>query len=150
MSGSEEVVIEVKETEKTAGPVTEAASYEREEDFSEDEPIGSCDTDPSNRAVDRALARLGFLEDASPVFRNKKNIPDVGVLIAIPVLIESGIFTTARKVSGSLGASFCGLRTTLLLLLLMALLRLKRPGSLKEYSPVDLGHLLGLDRACDA
>ena len=148
-SVSEEVVIEVKETEQTPVPIMEVKRDEREEDFSEDEPIGSCDTDPSNRAVDRALARLGLLEDASPVFRNKENLPDVGVLIAIPVLIESGIFATARKVYGSLGASFYGLRTTLLILLLMALLRIKRPESLKEYSPVDLGYLLGLDRACE-
>ncbi len=114
-----------------------------------EEVIGSYDTDPSNRAIDRAFARLGFLEDAAPLFRNGENIPGAGVLLAIPALTESGVLDTGRKVYGSLGASFYGLRTILLTLVLMALLRIKRPEGLKEYSPVDLGRLLGLDRACE-
>jgi transposase len=114
-----------------------------------EEVIGSYDIDPSNRAIDRAFARLGFLEDAAPLFRNGENIPGAGVLVAIPALIESGILDTAKKVYGSLGASFYGLRTILLTLVLMALLRIKRPEGLKECSPVELGRLLGLDRACE-
>jgi hypothetical protein len=62
-------------------------------------------------------------------------------------LIDSGVLTLARTVYGSLGPAFYGLRTTILTLLLMALLRLKRPEALKEHSPEDLGRLLGLDRA---
>src|SRR5262252_8518296 len=42
---------------------------------------------------------------------------------------------------------FYGLRTTLLTLLLMALLRIKRPEQLKERDPAAFGRLLGLDRA---
>jgi len=48
-----------------------------------------------------------------------------------------------------LGASFYGLRTTLVTLLLMALLRIKRPEGLKEQSAIDLGCILGLDRICE-
>jgi transposase len=114
-----------------------------------EEVIGSYDIDPSNRAIDRAFARLGLLEDAAPLFRNGENIPGAGVLVAIPALIESGILDTAKKVYDSLGASFYGLRTILLTLVLMALLRIKRPEGLKECSPVELGRLLGLDRACE-
>lgn len=113
------------------------------------EVIDSYDTDPSNRAIDRAFARLGLLEDAAPLFSNGESIPCAGVLVVIPVLMESGILDTARKIYGSLGASFYGLRTILLTLTLMALLRIKRPEGLKEYSPVDLGRLLGLDRVCE-
>jgi hypothetical protein len=51
------------------------------------------------------------------------------------------------KIYGSLGPAFYGLRTSLLTLLLMALWRIKRPEGLKEYSPQDLGRVLGLDRA---
>jgi hypothetical protein len=40
-----------------------------------------------------------------------------------------------------------GLRTTLLTLLFMALLRIKRPEHLKERDPAAFGRLLGLDRA---
>jgi prepilin-type processing-associated H-X9-DG protein len=53
----------------------------------------------------------------------------------------------AQKIYGSLGPAFYGLRTSLLTLLLMALWRVKRPEGLKEYSPRDLGRVLGLDRA---
>jgi transposase len=120
-----------------------------EESNENEEVMGSCGTDPSNRGIDRAFARLGLLEDAAPLFRNGKNIPGAGVLVAIPALIGSGIFDTAIEVFGSVGASFYELRTILLTLVLMALLRIKRPEGLKEYSPVDLGRLLGLERACE-
>ena len=115
----------------------------------EAEVIGSYDIDASNRAIDRAFARMGFLEDAAPLFRNGRNIPGVGVLTAIPAIVESGVLETGRKVYGSIGASFYGLRTILLTLVLMALLRIKRPEGLKECSPVELGRLLGLDRVCE-
>lgn len=145
---SEQVVCE-PEPEDESTISTKAEENESSEAAFEDESAVSYDTDPSNRVIDRAFARLGFLQDAAPIFRNGKNIQGLGVLIAIPALIESGIMETARKVYGNLGASFYGLRTILLTLLLMALLRIRRPEGLKECSPVDLGRLLGLDRACE-
>ena len=69
------------------------------------------------------------------------------MLLALPVLVASGVFECAQKIYGSLGPAFYGLRTSLLTLLLMALWRIKRPEGLKEYSPTDLGRVLGLDRA---
>ena len=57
------------------------------------------------------------------------------------------MFSVAREVYGGLGPAFYGLRTTLVTLLLMALLRVKRPEGLKERSPRQLGQVLGLDRA---
>jgi hypothetical protein len=62
-------------------------------------------------------------------------------------LIASGIFDCAKKIYGSLGPAFFGLRTTLLTLLLMALWRIRRPEELKEHSPASLGRVLGVDRA---
>jgi transposase len=107
----------------------------------------SHDTDPSDRSADRLLARLGLLEDASPLFGAAAAVPRAGVLLALPVLMASGVFDCAQKIYGSLGPSFYGLRTSLLTLLLMALWRIKRPENLKEYSPQSLGRVLGLDRA---
>jgi hypothetical protein len=57
------------------------------------------------------------------------------------------VFDCARDVYGSIGPAFYGLRTSLVAMLLMALLRIKRPEALKEHAPDDLGRLLGLDRA---
>ena len=107
----------------------------------------SLDTDPSHRSADRLLARLGLLEDAPPLFGSATAISRAGVLWALPVLVASGIFDCAQKIYGNWGPAFYGRRTSLLTLLLMALWRIKRPEGLKEYSPQDLGRVLGLDRA---
>lgn len=107
----------------------------------------SHDTDPRDRSADRLLARLGLLEDAPPLFGSASAVPRAGVLLALPVLIASGVFECAQKIYGSLGPAFYGLRTSLLTLLLMALWRINRPENLKEYSPQSLGRVLGLDRA---
>jgi len=110
-------------------------------------PPSSHDTDPTDRGADRLLARLGLLEDAAPLFGSAVAVPRAGVLLAVPVLVISGVFECAQKIYGTLGPAFYGLRTSLLTLLLMALWRIKRPDGLKEYSPQDLGRVLGLDRA---
>ena len=100
--------------------------------------VASHDTDPGDRCADRLLARLGLLEDAPPLFGSATALPRAGVLLALPVLVASGIFDCAQKIYGNLGPAFYGLRTSLLTLLLMALWRIKRPEGLKEYSPQDL------------
>jgi len=53
----------------------------------------------------------------------------------------------AHKLYGGICPAFYGLRTTLLALMVMGLLRIKRPEWLKEFDPASLGRLLGLDRA---
>ena len=107
----------------------------------------SLDRDASDRTLDRQLAHLGLLDDAAPLFREGSSVPGVGVLLALPCLIESGLFRISRKLYGEIGPAFYGLRTTLLTLLFMALLRIKRPEHLKERDPAAFGRLLGLDRA---
>jgi transposase len=112
------------------------------------EPVPmSLDRDASDRTFDRQLAYLGLLDDAAPLFREGSSVPAVGVLLALPCLIESGLFRISRKLYGEIGPAFYGLRTTLLMLLFMALLRIKRPEHLKERDPAAFGRLLGLDRA---
>jgi len=109
--------------------------------------LASGDTDPADRRGDRLLAYLGVLDDAAPLFQSSPRVPQAGVLLALPALVASGVFPIARQIYGSLGPAFYGLRTTLVALLLMALLRIKRPEGLKEHAPGDLGRVLGLDRA---
>jgi len=116
--------------------------------FSHDEllPV-SFDTDPADRRVDRIFAYLGLISDAAPMFRSGSRIPRAGVLLALPSLVHSGVFDCAHDTYGSIGPAFYGLRTSIVAMLLMALLRIKRPEALKEHAPDDLGRLLGLDRA---
>lgn len=107
----------------------------------------SLDADPGDRAMDRLLARLGKLNDAAPLFASGDSVPRAGVLLAVPALIKTGVFDCAQAVYGDIGPAFYGLRTTILTMLLMALLRIKRPEALKEHAPPALGRVLGLDRA---
>ena len=126
--------------------VAGAGSSERSELEEEPLPV-SFDSDPADRRQDRLLAYLGLLDDAAPRFRSGSRVPGAGVLLALPALIESGVIEVAREVYGSIGPAFYGLRTSIVALLLMALLRIKRPEGLKEHPPEDLGRVLGLDRA---
>jgi transposase len=106
----------------------------------------SLDLNPFDRSTDRLLAAMGLLDDAVPVFASVQNLPRAGVLLAVPALLASGLLSTAEKIYGSLGPAFYGLRTTLVAYVLLALLRIPRPEALKEYSPGELGRLVGLDR----
>jgi DNA-binding CsgD family transcriptional regulator len=107
---------------------------------------GSLDLDPLNRSMDRLLAAMGLLDDAAPLFAPADSLPRAGVLLAIPSLVASGVLSIARKIYGTLGPAFYGLRTTLVAYILLALLRIPRPETLKEYAPGNLGRIVGLDR----
>jgi len=104
---------------------------------------------PLDRTIDRLFARLGLLDDAEPVFAPSASLPRAGVLLAIPGIVASGVIDAARAIYGerALAPAFYGLRTTIVALVLLALLRIKRPEALKEHAPSELGRLLGLDRA---
>jgi transposase len=105
------------------------------------------DVDPSNRSIDRMLAAAGQLDDAAPLFVAAKDVPRAGVLLAVPALVNSGVFEAADEVYGNIGPAFYGLRTILLTMVLLVLLRIRHPENVKEHSPGDLGRILGLDRA---
>jgi len=105
------------------------------------------DRDPDYRGGDRGLACLGQLDDAVPLFGDRPCLRQAGVLLAIPLLVNSGLLDVFSKVYHSLGPAFYGLRTTVVVLFVSALLRIKRPEHFKEYNPRELGHVVGLDRA---
>jgi len=65
------------------------------------------------------------------------------------VLQAHGGLEVFTRLYGSIGPAFYGLQTTVLSLVLMALLRIKRVENVKEYSPEQLGRLLGLDRMAE-
>jgi transposase len=105
------------------------------------------DRDPDDRVGDRVLARLGQLADAVPLFGDRPCLRQAGVLLAVPLLVKSGLLETFSQTYHSLGPAFYGLRTTVVVLFLAALLRIKRPEHFKEHNPRELGHVVGLDRA---
>lgn len=145
---------DVSDTQETEAAIISEHLEFKEADIKEsaekESPRGfeiSMDADPRDRSVDRVLARMGLLDDAVPLFCENAKVSFAGFLLAIPPLASSGVFEVAKKIYGSIGPSFYGLRTTLLTLLMMAILRIKRPEGLKEKSPANLGLLMGLDRA---
>lgn len=112
----------------------------------EDLPV-TLDSDPMNRWLDRFFACVGLLDDAAPLFQSATRVPHAGLLLAVPAILGSGVLDVVRRIYGSIGPAFYGLRTTIVTLLLMALTRIRRPEGLKERAPRDLGRVLGLDRA---
>lgn len=138
---------ELEQATKLAPAAPSGLRAENEAEASTTTP--SLARDPCDRIIDRTLARLGLLDDAEPVFVAAASVPRAGVLLAIPGIVASGVVDAARAVYGAraLAPAFYGLRTTIVALLLLALLRIKRPEALKEHAPPELGRLLGLDRA---
>ncbi len=65
--------------------------------------------------------------------------------MAIPALIQQGLYS-AQKVYQPLAKGYYGIVHTLTMLAYMALLRIKNPEQIKNYSPGELGKVLGLDR----
>ena len=109
--------------------------------------VGTMDTDPSHRSLDRALAAGGLLDDAAPLFVDGHGIRDVGALLAIPVLIQQGVFYEALEVFEGIGPAFYGLRTTIVCLCLLMMLNLSRLQDVMQREPRSVGKLLGLDRS---
>ncbi len=96
-----------------------------QERYAQDGMVG-LGREADDRIFDRELTYLGLLDDAAPIFRDGCEVPGVGVLLALPCLIESGVLSIARKLYGDIGPAFYGLHTTLLTLMVMALLRIQR------------------------
>lgn len=150
IEGAEPVATErapIAEAEGAAEVQPAVSGVQLADDAGEEPVPKTFDVDPLDRWVDRLLASEGMLRDAAPLFASGENLPYAGVLLAIPALVQSGLLSEARRLYGDIGPAFYGLRTTLVTIVLLSLLRLKRPENLKEFAPPDLGRVLGLDRA---
>jgi len=99
-----------------------------------------------DRSADRILARLGKLSDAEPLFAPSQNLPFAGLFIAFALLASDPFLKIGLKVFPPFGAAFYGIRTTLMTLISMSLLRFRRPEDLRRGNPIALGRILGLDR----
>lgn len=99
------------------------------------------------RHTERALARMGQLQEAAPAFVAAEAVRYGGAMLALPAMLALGLLEAGEQAYGSLRNGFYGLRATLLILTFMALLRLRTPEQLQGHPPGELGILLGLDRA---
>ncbi|QGH68393.1 putative transposase [Pseudactinotalea sp. HY158] len=103
--------------------------------------------EPEPRVGERAAARAHVIEAADPVFAPAARVPLAGLLLALPALAATGLLSCAREVYGKLPAGFYGLETMLLEGVLRALAGQPRAEGAGRFAPVDLGRVLGMDRA---
>ncbi|MFC1705409.1 putative transposase [Planctomycetota bacterium] len=101
----------------------------------------------ATRGLERLLARTGQLDEAPAMFEAAEAVTGAGVLLAVPALAQQGLVTVGERIYGRLSDGFFGLRSVLLILSFMALLRIKSPEQLASRAPGELGRLIGLDRA---
>jgi len=100
----------------------------------------------TRRVTDRVLARVGKIVEAPPEFEPSMAVANAGSLVALPALLELGLLDVAESVYDRLKNGFYGLRSTMLCLAFMALLRIRTPERMQFEAPWELGLLLGLDR----
>ena len=99
-----------------------------------------------DRSTDRMLARLGKLQDAEPLFAPCTRLDCAGAFLAVAVMAEDPYLRISQHFYRPFPAAFYGLRTMLITLMLMVLLRIKRPEQLRRHHVLMLGRVLGLDR----
>ncbi|WP_427016418.1 putative transposase [Pseudarthrobacter sp. P1] len=98
-----------------------------------------------SRTAERAAA--GLLEGASPAFSPAAHVRHAGLFLAFPALESTGLLSCAKEVYGALPKGFYGLDTVLIDGVLRALAGEARAEGATRFDPVELGRVLGLDRA---
>ena len=93
----------------------------------------------------RQAASLGELDAVAPDFTPALDVPNGGLLCALPALLAVGLLEGVER-HLQLPKGYYGLDSLLLLLAFMALARLESIESLRYSAPGEWGKLLGLDR----
>lgn len=99
----------------------------------------------ATRLEERLLASLGRLQAAPVRFEAANDVPQGGVLCALPALLALGLLRHSQK-SFSLPPGFYPLETIFLAIAFLALARVKSLEALRYEPPGEWGKLLGLDR----
>ncbi|MGC1451305.1 MAG: putative transposase [Candidatus Sulfotelmatobacter sp.] len=97
------------------------------------------------RPEERVLAALGLLDGAPMRFETCRDVSFGGVICAVPVLAENGLFRHIHDCLTQLHGYYSTLHV-IILLAYMALCRIKVVEQLQYQPPGELGKLLGLDR----
>jgi hypothetical protein len=98
-----------------------------------------------NRVLERIAAATGNLKAAPTIFQTVKDVPNAGVLCALPSLLENGIINKIHDYF-KLPDGYYSLVHIILFLGFMALARIKSIEQLRYSPPGEWGKLLGLDR----
>ena len=99
----------------------------------------------TTRPLERVAAAMGALEAAPIQFEPAVDIPNGGVLLALPALLANGLLHHTRDLY-ALPKGFYRIESIFVLLALMALARIKSIEQLRYEAAGEWGKLLGLDR----
>jgi len=99
----------------------------------------------TTRSLERVAAAVGLLEKAEASFECADDIPNGGVLCALPALLALGLLRHAQG-HFTLPKGFYPMEAIFLLLAYLALGRVASMEQLRYHSPGEWGKLLGLDR----
>ncbi|MGH9231330.1 MAG: putative transposase [Acidimicrobiales bacterium] len=102
---------------------------------------------PAPRDDERQAARRGELAEAPVVICEGASLPMAGALLILPTLAATGLVACAEEVYDKARAAFYGLRSLVLAVVFAALVGEARAEGLTRLDPIDIGRLLGLDRA---
>jgi hypothetical protein len=95
--------------------------------------------------MERVAAAVGMLEGAPIEFQRVTDVPDGGVLFALPALLLYGLLDKSREIF-SMSEGFYPLESIFLLLALLVLARIPSLEALRYVAPGEWGKLIGLDR----
>lgn len=104
-------------------------------------PLGYATT----RVLDRMLAACGVLPGAKLEFAATDDVPQAGVLCALPALLTEGLLRHTRTFY-ALAPGFYPLEAIFLYLALLALVRCRSLEQTRYQAPGEWGRMLGLDR----
>ena len=99
----------------------------------------------ATRTLQRVAAALGAVAETPLVFESARDIPQGGVLLALPALLALGLLRYSSELY-RLPSGFYGLSSVLVLLALLALARVASLEQVRYVAPGEWGNLLGLDR----
>lgn len=99
----------------------------------------------ATNAMTRLACSIGGMEAAEPSFTQSMDVPNAGVLLALPALLANGLIRYTDE-NFQLPRGYYGLYTLFLLVAFMLLARIKSAEGLRYCAPGEWGKLLGLDR----
>ena len=99
----------------------------------------------TTRELDRQLAACGLLAAAGLEFTAADDVPQAGVLCALPALLTEGLLRHTRTFY-ALSPGYYPLEAIFLYLALLALVRCRSLEQTRYQSPGEWGRILGLDR----
>lgn len=99
----------------------------------------------TTRSMERVAAAMGMLEQAQPDFECADDIPNGGVLCALPALLQVGLLRHTQS-HFTAPKGFYPIESIFMLLAYLALARVQSLEQLRYQAPGEWGKLLGLDR----